>query len=152
MRPTGGPQRRFYAIANPINRILNVFAMGELILVRKDILDRLVPIPPCLAEDTYLMFKAKELGFRVDFCQDTYVSTKTTRNAEEEVLYKERTTLGILQALKYADPPKLVKVFYYLLPLLALVLMAVGKEGRAWSRGITNAIRLHLRGSNRSVF
>lgn len=147
-----GPQKRFYRIANPLNSHLRMFAMGELTLVRKSALEKLLPIPPCLAEDTYLLFKALELGFRADFCQETYVLTTRTSTPEEEALYKERTALGILQALDNSKPPPLIRVFYALLPVFALMLRPIGQDGRAWSKGIFSAIRLHSAGSTRSRF
>lgn len=152
VRPREGPQQGFYAIANPINRRMNIFALGELILIRRETFDRLVPVPPCLAEDTYLMFKALELGLGVHFCEDAHVLTNRTRSPSEEVLYKERTTLGILQALDYSSPPPLIRLFYRCLPLLAMLLRVAGENGRAWSDGILNAIRLHAKGTNRTVF
>jgi len=152
VRPSGGPQPKFYSIANPLNRALKIFAMGELIVVRKKLLDKLMPIPPCLAEDTYLLFKAMELNYRVDFCEDAFVNTSRTSSMTEEVLYKERTTLGILQALDYTRPPPWIRLFYRSLPILAVMLMLVGEDGRAWARGIIGAIRLHIEGASRTSF
>jgi hypothetical protein len=152
VRPSEGPQPKFYAIANPLNRALRVFAMGELVVVRRKLLDKLIPIPPCLAEDTYLLFKAMELNYKVDFCDDAYVRTSRTSSAREEVLYKERTTLGILQALDCARPPPWIRLFYRSLPIFALMLMLGGEDGRAWAKGILRAIRLHVVGSNRTMF
>jgi cellulose synthase/poly-beta-1,6-N-acetylglucosamine synthase-like glycosyltransferase len=152
VRPSGGSQPKFYAIANPLNRVLKIFAMGELVVIRKKVLDNLMPIPPCLAEDTYLLFKAMELNYKVDFCEDAYVNTIRTSSISEEVLYKERTTLGILQALDYTRPPPWIILFYRSLPILAAMLMLGGEDGRAWARGIMRAIRLHIEGSNRTSF
>jgi hypothetical protein len=152
VKPIGGLQPRFYAIANPLNRFLKVFAMGELIFVRKKKLDKLMPVPPCLAEDTYLMFKAMELKYRIDFCEETYLTTKRTETTDDEVLYKERTTLGILQALSHSSPPPWVRLFYGGLPLLAIMLYCRGRDGRTWSKGIFRALRLYIQKSNRSSF
>lgn len=152
VRPSGGPQPKFYAIANPLNRALNIFALGELVMIRKKLLDKLMPIPPCLAEDTYLLFKAMELNYKVDFREDVFVTTSRTSSTTEEVLYKERTTLGILQALDYTRPPPWIRLFYHSLPILAVMLMLSGEDGRAWARGIMGAVKLHLEGSNRTSF
>ena len=152
VRPSGGPQPKFYAIANPLNRVLKIFAMGELVVIRKQLLDKLMPIPPCLAEDTYLLFKAMELNYKAEFCEDAYVNTFRTSLISEEVLYKERTTLGILQALDYTKPPPWIRLFYRSLPFLAAMLMLAGEDGRAWGKGIMRAIRLHIEGSNRTSF
>jgi hypothetical protein len=152
VRPDGGPQRSFYAFADPLRERLNLFASGELMLIRKKVLDALLPVPPCMAEDSYLLFKAMELKRSVSFCRDTYVTTARTENAAEEVAYKERTTLGILQALDYAKPSALIRVFYRALPLLAIPLMLMGANGRAWGVGVVRASRLHMQGSNRRKF
>ena len=93
-----------------------------------------------------------ELNYKVDFCDDAYVRTSRTSSAREEVLYKERTTLGILQALDYARPPPWIGLFYRSLPIFAVMLMLGGEDGRAWARGILGAIRLHVEGSNRTMF
>ena len=152
VKPVDGPQRSFYAFADPLRERLNLFASGELMLIRKQVLDRLLPIPPCMAEDSYLLFKAMELNFAVRFCRNTYVTTSRTANATEEIAYKERTTLGILQALDYAKPSVPIRVFYRALPLLAIPLMLMGENGHAWATGIARAVRLHTEGSNRSRF
>jgi hypothetical protein len=152
VKPDDGPQRSFYAFADPLRERFNLFASGELMIIRKQALGRLLPIPPCLAEDSYLLFKAMELGLSVRFCRDTYVTTSRTANAAEEIAYKERTTLGILQALDYAKPSASVRLFYRALPLLAVMLMPMGGNGQAWAAGITRAIRLHAAGSNRVSF
>jgi hypothetical protein len=152
VRPGEGPQKSFYAFADPLRERLNLFASGELMLIRKRTLDRLMPIPPCMAEDSYLLFKAMELHQSVKFCRDTYVTTSRTANAAQEVAYKERTTLGILQALDYAKPSIAVRMFYLTLPLFAIPLMLMGENGRAWGSGISRAVRLHTQGSDRTKF
>lgn len=152
VRPEAGPQKSFYSFADPLRERLNLFASGELMLIRKKTLDRLMPIPPCMAEDSYLLFKAMELNKSVKFCRDAYVTTTRTTNSAEEASYKERTTLGILQALDYAKPSVSIRVFYRTLPLLAMLLMFMGQNGRAWGSGIVRASRLHTQGSERTRF
>ncbi len=152
VKPAEGPQRNFYAFADPLRERLHIFSSGGMTLFRKPVLDRLLPIPPCIAEDTYLLFKAMELRCRIAFKRDAYVTTFRTANATEEVSYKERTTLGILQALDYTRPPIAIRLFYRALPLLAILLMLMGENGRAWGNGITRASRLHVQGSNRTKF
>jgi hypothetical protein len=93
-----------------------------------------------------------ELNYGVRFCRDTYVTTCRSENATEEVAYKERTTLGILQALDYAKPSLTIRLFYRALPLLAIPLMLMGENGHAWGTGIVRAVRLHTEGSNRTQF
>lgn len=150
--PGGGPQSAFYAFADPLRSRLNLFASGELMVVRKRVLDELMPIPPCMAEDSYLLFKAMELHRRVRFCRATKVFTSRTKDPMEEVAYKERTTLGILQALDSSRPPVAIRMFYRSLPLLALPLALMGENGRAWSEGMLRAVRLHVEGSKRDRF
>lgn len=150
--PGGGPQASFYSFADPLRSRLNLFASGELMIVRRRTLDGLLPIPPCMAEDSYLLFKAMELGRRVIFCRSAFVTTSRTKSPEEEAAYKERTTLGILQALDHSRPPLPIRLFYLSLPLLAIPLTLMGRNGRSWSEGILRAVRLHTEGSKRARF
>ena len=143
---TRGPQVKFYRIADPIRKRFHVFASGELMLFKREVFERLLPIPPCIAEDSYMLFKALELGYRTLFCTEAFVTTERTSNAEEEVAYKARTTLGIYQALRYARPTPWIRAFYGLLPLFAPLLALAGEEGRAWSRGIMRALGMRFAG------
>ena len=141
-----GPQIKFYRIADPIRKRFHIFASGELMLMRRKVFENVLPIPPCIAEDSYLLFKALELGYRAHFCTKAYVTTRRTVNAEEEVAYKARTTLGIYQALKYTRSTPWIRAFYGFLPLFAPLLALAGEEGRAWSRGIMEALSMVFRG------
>jgi cellulose synthase/poly-beta-1,6-N-acetylglucosamine synthase-like glycosyltransferase len=141
-----GPQMKFYKIADPIRKKFHIFASGELMLMKRDVFERVLPIPPCIAEDSYMLFKALELGYSAHFCTKAYVTTERTGSAEEEEAYKARTTLGIYQALKYARPPPWIRVFYKLLPAAAPLLTLAGKDGRAWMRGIRKALSAILTG------
>lgn len=152
VKPVEGPQVRFYRIANPLNKVLSIFAMGELMVIEKHTMDKLMPIPPCMAEDSYFVFKASELGYSTRFCGDSFVTTTRTKYMKDEVAYKARTTIGILQALEYARPRPTVRVFYWLLPILAMMLFPFGDEGRAWSRGIFRGIAEYLSSVNRTSF
>jgi hypothetical protein len=147
-----GPQKSFYEILNPIRARFHIAASGELMIVRKQIFESVLPIPPCLAEDSYIMFKALELGFKADFCSETFTITKRTASAEQEEMYKFRTTLGIYQALQYSRPPPVIRAFYAVLPFLAPLLSVYGENGRAWMRGIERADKARLQGSNLSKF
>jgi cellulose synthase/poly-beta-1,6-N-acetylglucosamine synthase-like glycosyltransferase len=115
-------------------------------LIDRRAFERLLPIPPCLAEDSYLLFKALELGYRAHFCTKAYVETERTSNAKEEEAYKGRTTLGIYQVLKYAKPPPWIRAFYKMLPLTAPLLALAGEDGIAWMRGIRKALSMILKG------
>jgi hypothetical protein len=143
---TKGPQVKFYRIADPIRKKFHIFASGELMLIKREIFKRVLPIPTCIAEDSYILFKALERGYRAYFCTETYVTTERTSNTEEEEAYKERTTLGIYQALKYTRPPPWIRTFYGLLPAAAPLLTLAGEDGKAWIRGIRKALSKVLTG------
>jgi hypothetical protein len=139
-----GPQVKFYRIADPIRKRFHIFASGELMLMRRDVFERVLPIPPCIAEDSYILFKALELGYHAHFCTKAYATTKRTGSAKEEEAYKARTTLGIYQALKYARPPPWIRAFYKLLPAAAPLLALAGEDGRAWMAGIRKAVKSNI--------
>jgi len=106
-----GPQVKFYRIADPIRKRFHIFASGEFMLFKRDVFRRVLPIPPCIAEDSYMLFRALELGYRAHLCTKTYITTERTTHAEEEETYKARTTLGIYQALKHTRPPPWIRIF-----------------------------------------
>ncbi|NIQ06678.1 MAG: hypothetical protein GWO20_13400 [Candidatus Korarchaeota archaeon] len=147
-----GPQINFYKIADPIRKRLHIFASGELMVLKKHVFNEILPIPPCLAEDSYILFKALELGYRAYFSQKAYVTTERTKNALEEAAYKARTTLGIYQALAYTKTSRSVRFFYWLLPVGALFLGLVGKNGRAWVKGVLTGVKSHLQKVQASQF
>jgi cellulose synthase/poly-beta-1,6-N-acetylglucosamine synthase-like glycosyltransferase len=147
-----GPQVKFYRIADPIRKRFHIFASGELMLIKHRVFKRVLPIPPCIAEDSYILFKALELGYRAHFCTKTYVTTERTSNAKEEEAYKARTTLGVYQALKHTRPPPWIKTFYALLPIAAPLLALAGEDGKAWMRGVRRAISMILTGHNPTKF
>jgi len=139
-----GPQVKFYKIADPIRKRFHIFASGELMLMKRDVFERVLPIPPCIAEDSYMLFKALELGYKAHFCTKAYVTTERTASTVEEEAYKTRTTLGIYQALKHTKPPPWIRVFYKLLPATAPLLALAGEDGKAWMRGIRKAINSYI--------
>ena len=63
-----GPQIKFYKILDPIRRSDSCVRCGELMLVRKNVFDHVLPIPPCIAEDSYVLFKVLELEYSAHFC------------------------------------------------------------------------------------
>jgi hypothetical protein len=143
---TKGPQVKFYRIADPIRKRFHIFASGELMLIKREVFKRVLPIPPCIAEDSYILFKALELGYCAHFCTKTFVTTVRTINTGEEEAYKARTTLGIYQALKHTRPPPWIRTFYGLLPIAAPLLALAGEDGKAWMRGIRKALNMILTG------
>lgn len=136
-----GPQAKFYRILNPVRRRFHVAASGELMLIKRRVFEHVLPIPPCIAEDSYILFKALESKYCAHFCTQTYVTTRRTSNAKEEEAYKRRTTLGMYQALKYTRPPPWIRAFYKLLPLASPLLALAGEDGRAWAKGIAEAVK-----------
>jgi hypothetical protein len=50
-------------------------------LIKREVFKRVLPILPCTAEDSYILFKALELRYRAHFCTKTYVTTERTINA-----------------------------------------------------------------------
>jgi len=123
-----GPQVKFYRIADPIRKRFHIFASGELMLMKRKVFEHILPIPPCIAEDSYMLFKALELGYRAHFCTKAYVATERTVSTEKEEAYKARTPLGIYQALKHARPPPWIRVLYKLLPATAPLLALAGVD------------------------
>ena len=136
-----GPQAKFYRLLDPIRQAVHVCASGEYMLIKKSVFQSVVPIPPCMAEDSYILFKALELGYHAYFCTKTYVTTKRTLTCKAEEEYKARTTLGIYQALKYTKPSPLVRLFYLILPLASPLLLLAGDDGNAWAKGIRKAVK-----------
>jgi hypothetical protein len=149
---TEGPQVKFYKILDPVRKNFHICASGELLLIKKPVFERTMPVPPCMAEDSYILFKALELGYRAHFCTATYVTTKRTTNSKAEETYKTRTTLGIYQALKYAKPSPLIRVFYSSLPLTSLLLSIAGDDGKAWAKGIQGAVKSNIKKTAETKF
>jgi len=141
-----GPQKLFYNLLDRIRRRFLIAASGELMLVRYDVLRRIIPIKSCKAEDSYILFKVLEFKCRSVFCEECYVETERTKTAEKEELYKRKTVGGIYQALAYTKPPNGVRLFYALLPIASPLLLIFGKKGYFWMRGILSGFVDYLRG------
>jgi hypothetical protein len=146
VRVLSGPQGSFYKLLDFIRRRIPVAASGELILIRKNLLLDMIPLKPCKAEDSYIMFKVLETRMNVVFSNLTYVKTIRTQSPEEEENYKRRTVGGLYQALSMTNPPFIVKVFYTLLPFASPLLLVLGKKGYHWMRGILKGYVDYLRG------
>jgi len=141
-----GPQKSFYNLLDRIRRRLMIAASGELMLIKYDVLRRIIPIKPCKAEDSYILFKVLEFKHRSIFCEECYVETERTKTAEKEELYKRKTVGGIYQALAYTKPPPAIRLFYTLLPIASPLLLVLGKKGYFWMKGILSGFTDHLRG------
>ena len=139
VRVETGPQTKFYRILDPLRTKFPIAASGELMLISRRLFNKITPIPPCIAEDSFIMFRVLELGHRVKFCTETYVITTRTRTSAEETAYKLRTTLGIYQSLGLARPSPLIRFFYFFLPMFAPILGLAGSDGWAWVKGIEMA-------------
>ena len=143
---TQGPQRLFKIFLNFIRGRLLIAADGDLMLIRYNVLKSVLPLKPCKAEDSYLLFKVLELKQKAVFCEECYVETEKTKTAEKEEIYKRRTVSGLYQALAYTKPPYLIKLFYVLLPIACPLLLVLGKKGYFWMRGILLGLIDYLRG------
>lgn len=141
-----GSQQVFLPMLRRLRNILPVAASGDLVLVEYSALKKALPIKPCKAEDSYLLFRLlAQKGKAVD-CEECYVIGEKTRTAEEEAKYKERTVSGIYHALALADPPSSVKAFYIVLPFISPILLVTGKKGYSWAKGILMGLTEYLRG------
>ena len=147
-----GPQRSFYPLLDAIRKKILITASGELVIIRRNVLDSIVPIPPCKAEDSYILFKVMELKQKVAFCEKCYVVTERTKTAEQEVPYKRRTVCGIYQALRYTSPSLLIKGFYAMLPILSPYLLVFGEKGYFWMKGILLGYADYLRGDREGTW
>ena len=71
-----GPQVKFYKLLNPLRRRFHFAASGELMVMNKEVFKEVLPLPPILAEDSYILFKTFELGYQANFCSKAYVTTE----------------------------------------------------------------------------
>lgn len=135
-----------------LRNLINFAPNGDLMIFRRKLFNRILPLPPCVAEDSYMLFKAMELGSDIDFFYEDCIKTTKTSNLSQEKKYKERTTLGIYQALGYTHPPPHIKSFYMLLPLFASLLSIFGKKGRTFAKGIFEGYLSYRLGCDKSKF
>jgi cellulose synthase/poly-beta-1,6-N-acetylglucosamine synthase-like glycosyltransferase len=131
-----GPQRNFFTIFNPLRRLFPLAASGELMMIKREVLCRILPLKPCKAEDTYIMFKAIELGYRVIFCEDCFAETERTKTSRKEEIYKRKTVAGIYQAISFTRPPPIVRFLYTILPFAAILFVLTGRDGYHTLKGI----------------
>lgn len=141
-----GPQRAFFTIFNPIRRFLPLAASGELLMIRQEVLRRILPLKPCKAEDTYIMFKTLELGYKVVFCEECCAQTTRTKTGSKEEIYKRKTVAGIYQALSMSKPPPVARFLYALLPFAAIFLVILGRNGYHIFKGILLGFLDYMRG------
>jgi cellulose synthase/poly-beta-1,6-N-acetylglucosamine synthase-like glycosyltransferase len=147
-----GPQKSFYPLLDAIRSHIPITASGELMIVQREIIDRIVPIKPCKAEDTYILFKFAELKQKAIFCKKCYVETDRTKTVKKEEEYKRRVVCGIYQALLFTRPALSVRFFYLILPLIAPALLIFGKLGYSWMRGILLGYSDYLHGDRNGIW
>lgn len=141
-----GPQVTFFKIFNPIRERIPLAGSGELSIIRRKIFERIIPIKPCKADDTYILFKTLELGYRTILCKESWAETERTKTPKEEEAYKRRTVTGIYQALSYTKPPAITKASYTAFPLISLAFLVFGKMGYYWAKGSLLGMLDYLRG------
>ena len=147
-----GPQKFFNVILDAIRRKLPIASNGDLMLVRQGVLRHILPIKPCKAEDSYILFKVLELKLGIVFCEECYVKTEKTKHDREEEAYKRRTVCGLYQALAFTKPPVAIRMFYTLLPIASPLLLVLGKKGYFWMKGILLGLRDFLGGDRRGFW
>lgn len=147
-----GPQISFYSYLDAVRRKILVCASGELMIIRREVLDGILPLRPCKAEDSYILFKVLELGYKAVLCEESYVVTERTKSVENEETYKRKTVGGLYQALSYTRPPRSIRLFYSLLPLLSPLLLVLGRKGYYWMRGILLGFSDYLRGDRTGLW
>ena len=147
-----GLQVYFYSMMDRIRKILQITSSGELMLIRREVFERLIPLPPCKTEDNYISFKVLELGYKSTFCEDCLVETERTKSYEEEKAYKTRTVTGIYQALSQTKTKPLIRVFYFFLPFMSPLLLLQGKRGVSWLKGIVQGVTSFLIGDKEGKF
>jgi len=146
LRVNEGPQVYLNALLDNCKRRILVTASGEMMLIRRDILDKILPLQPCKAEDTYILFKILEHGGKAVFCEECYIETERTTSAQKEEDYKRKTVTGIYQALSYTKAPLRIKLFYFLLPFMSPLLLISGRKGYYLMRGILLGLLDFIRG------
>jgi cellulose synthase/poly-beta-1,6-N-acetylglucosamine synthase-like glycosyltransferase len=147
-----GPQVTFYKLFNKMRKVAHLAGSGELFLIRREILEKMLPLRPCKGEDTYILFKTLELKQRVVLCEECIILTKRTKNVKSEEAYRRRSTTGVYQALAYTNPPVSVKLFYTFLPIVSPLLLLLGRKGYYWFKGIMEGIIDYCRGDRSGFF
>lgn len=148
----GGPQVKFYTFEDAIRKHILIAADGGLMLIRLKALREILPLKPCKAEDTYILFLLLQRKEQVHFCRDSYVETEMTKTQEKEEEYKRKVVAGIYQALAYTTPSLSIRLFYSLLPLASPLLLVLGKKGYYWMRGILLGLLDYLRGDRSGIW
>lgn len=133
-----GAHSTFNRLIDSIRHHFIIAANGELMFIRRDVLKRVTPIPPCKAEDTLILFRTLKIGYRAIFETDCHVLTSRTSSASlrNEQIFKRKVVCGIYQALYLGDASLSIKLFYSILPFASPFLLAAGRKGWFWMVGI----------------
>lgn len=81
-----GPQLTFYSFLDALRNRIPIAASGELMLMKYRVLENVMPLKGCKAEDSYILFKVLEKGGKAAFCEECYVTTKRTTHANKKKL------------------------------------------------------------------
>jgi len=146
LRVKEGPQLFLNELLDNWKKRILVTASGEMMLIRRDILDKILPLRPCKAEDTYILFKTLEHRRKAVFCEECYVETERTASAKKEEDYKRKTVSGIYQALSFTKVPPLIRLFYFFLPFMSPLFLILGRKGYHLMRGILFGFLDFIRG------
>jgi hypothetical protein len=111
-----------------------------------------VPLKPCKAEDSYILFKVIELKQRVALSEECFVETERTKSPRSEEEYKRKTVCGIYQALSYTNPSISIKLFYAILPFMSPFLLFLGASGYFWMKGILLGLNDYLKGDRKGIW
>ena len=131
-----GPQRIFTKLFESIRTKYMIAPSGELMIIRRNILENILPMKPCKSEDAYIMFKTMEMGHKIVYTNKCFFLTQKPTTNYDEVNYKRRTMCGIYQAISMTSPPPYILFFYTLLPLSCIALLVLGKVGTVFVKCI----------------
>ena len=152
LRVKEGPQVFLNELLDTLKRKIPVAASGELMFIKRSVLNKILPLKPCKAEDTYILFKVLEHGYKVVFCEECYTETERTKITQKEEIYKRINMTGIYQALSYTKPPLLIRLFYFLLPSISPLFLILGRKGYYLMRGILLGFLDFMRGDRRGYW
>jgi hypothetical protein len=147
-----GPQTQFYVLLDFIRRRIPITASGELMLINHDVFKEVLPIKPCKAEDSFILFKVLEMKHKIAFCEECGAETERTKTEENEELYKRKTVAGLYQALSYTHTQFTIRFFYFVLPFVSPLLLILGKRGYFWMKGILLGLSDYLSGDRTGIW
>ena len=66
-------------------------------MIKYSVFKEILPIKPCKAEDSYILFKVLTLKYKVVLCEEFGAETERTKTAENEELSKEKPLLAYIK-------------------------------------------------------